>query len=182
MEEVDRLPQASLEPSPTVTSHDFLSYIYQWNLPLPCRWGIALLVEPVYPSPPSHTFFSGASSKRRNASRRSPSFAACCSAACCSCFCPQHTARWGPLGPAGALPGPTPGGRVGLLVRGGYGCLWWIYLQLFSCLTDLLISGPLCMAQTLRQDISGFCGKSASISKTPKFTSWIGPRARGVEP
>lgn len=80
-EEVDRLPQASLEPSPTVTSHDFLSYIYLpsirpyipltfervrkkkkkttkilsvlelkyiyiwWNLPSPCRLGIALLIK-----------------------------------------------------------------------------------------------------------------------------------------
>jgi hypothetical protein len=108
--------------------------------------------KPVYPSPPSHTFFSGASSKRRNASRRLPSFAACCSAACCSCFCPQHTAR--------ALPGPTPAGLVcwfgGVMdVYGGYIC---------SCLTDLLISGPLCMAQTCPDKMTGFCGKSASIS------------------
>ena len=87
--------------------------------------------KPVYPSPPSHTFFSGASSKRRNASRRLPSFAACCSAACCSaaccsCFCPQHMAR--------ALPGPTPAGLV-CWFGGGHGCLWWIYLQLFNRLT-----------------------------------------------
>lgn len=34
----------------------------------------------------------------------------------------------GPVGPAGALPGPTPGGRVGFVGSGGgYGCLWWIY-------------------------------------------------------
>lgn len=38
-----------------------------------------------------------------------------------------------------------------------YGGYIMIYLQLFN-------SGPLCMAQTLRQDISGFSGKSASIS------------------
>jgi hypothetical protein len=40
-------------------------------------------------------------------------------------------------------------------VYGGYIC---------SCLTDLLISGPLCMAQTCPDKMTGFCGKSASIS------------------
>ena len=85
------------------------------NLLLPFCLGITCSCVRVPQSAltPSHTFFSGASSKRRSASRRSPSFAACCSAACCSCFCPQT--RWVPWGP-----GKTPDGRVGLLLWGGW--------------------------------------------------------------
>ena len=155
-------------------------YIYMMESPLAMQVRYCLVnKKPVYPSPPSHTFFSGASSKRRNASRRLPSFAACCSAACCSCFCPQHMAR--------ALPGPTPAGLVcwfgGVMdVYGGYIC---------SCLTDLLKKVVLFAprhAQTKWRDSVG--GRPAYLMSCTTWTCDVfsnkDPKVhqlnRGVEP